>query len=226
MTIYRCKLSERMYTSWTFWSKPISTTLGKQKQRQENHWKFGVSMVNTWSSRLARSIVLSNIYIKTCSTLGCSAVSSPIQEWACHYIWSQTKLSSNSDSAASSYRPLGFGGSIGTPKSQFSLVQYLSVNVIWFTTLDMTVYVSHWQQVVSPGDFLSPVSSLYSLSTKVSPKQCPLVLVCCRDFSDLHYLPCPPHEVLYVTTISAFPECRSLSLVTPCRNHFSLASWS
>lgn len=90
----------------------------------------------------------------------------------------------------------------------------------------MTVYVSHWQHVVSPGDFLSPVSSLYSFSTKVSPKQCPLVLVCGRDFSDLRYLPCPPHEVLYVTTISAFPECRSLSLMTPCRNHFNPSSWS
>lgn len=89
----------------------------------------------------------------------------------------------------------------------------------------MTVYVSHWQHVGSPGDFLPPVSSLYSFSTEVSPKQCPL-LTCCRDVSDLHYLPCPPHKVLYVTTISAFPGCRSLSLLTPCRNHFSLTSWS
>lgn len=73
---------------------------------------------------------VSNIYIETCSTLGCSDVSSPIQEWAYHYIWSQIKLSSNSDLAASSYRPLGFGESIETPKSQFSLVQYISVDVI------------------------------------------------------------------------------------------------
>lgn len=58
-------------------------------------------------------------------------------------------------------------------------------------------------------------------STKVIPEQCPL-LICCRDFSDLHYLHLcfpygrPSHN------LSAFPGHGSLSLLTSCRNHFSL----
>lgn len=151
------------------WSKPVSIVLGNWKQRQENHCKFEASLVNKGSSRSDRNIALSQhtcinrcwkricIHFEACSTLGCSAASALIQEWACHYVWWQlnwvptlTWLLPHTDY-------------LGLWKNWISQISAFSDTISeWNSTestiLDMIVYMSLWQHVESSGDFLPPDS--------------------------------------------------------------------
>lgn len=130
-------------------------------------------------------------------------------------------LGSNSDSAASSYRILRFGETRNLPNLGF-LWYNIGVKQHW------VYYSGHDSVCIWVFDSMLKVQETSCLlppfSTKVIPEQCPL-LICCRDFSDLHYLHLcfpygrPSHN------LSAFPGHGSLSLLTSCRNHFSLVLW-
>lgn len=146
-----------------------------------------------------------------------SSASSPSQEKACHYVWRQINWVPTATWLFTHTGYLGLGKHWTSRTAAFSdtISDWSSTEP---TALDMTVYMSLQQHAESSGDSLPPASFLhqghpwamsspYLRETSVTYTTCSCASI--QSSKSQHV---------------CLPRTQTYCLVTPCRNHFRLAS--